>query len=426
MSHTLQPVLRNERIQLLDILRGFAIFGIFIMNLRDFSFYWAFTPEQKLQTVFSSYDSATGFLHRMFFEGKFYSIFSMLFGIGFAIYLSKSDENKEVLPVFKRRLAILLLIGLTHLMLWSGDIVMFYAMLGFVLIPFRKFNNKTLLIIAGCCILSPIGWYALKMSNPEIFDLSRYVKNIGTKMDANIGIVTNQDYYKIASGDNALKILRANVDGIFFRYSELLFQSRAFKVLGMFLVGLVIGRTKFFNKLNQNRKLLWMILICGLVIGLPCNYIMAKLMAGPGYYQLTINGLKQTIVYAFGVAPLALAYASGFALMYLSNPLRRFLNTLAPVGKMALTNYISHTLIGLFVFTRLGWGIQNMGPAAWTLFALSVYITQIIISTVWLRFFNYGPLEWLWRSATYGKLQPMLKKRTIDELIPAAEVISNQ
>lgn len=420
MSNTLQPVNSSQRIQLLDILRGFAILGIFIMNLYAFTFYFAFDKTQKAAVAFASYDNTTKFLQMMLFEGKFYSLFSMLFGIGFAIYLSKADINKNILRLFRRRLFILLMIGFLHLLLWSGDIVAFYALLGFLLIPFRKLSNKTLLIIAVLCILSPIGWYGLKMAYPTVFNPGQYLINYNIQLDAQSGINNEKELVKVLSGNNFLKMIQANLHGIFWRYGDLLFQDRIFKVFGMFLIGLVIGRTKFYNKLNENRRLLWALLIVGLLIGLPCNYLMVIFTEKGGYYELTKNGLYQTIAYAFGVATLAMGYASFFALLYQVKPIKKFLNFLAPVGRMALTNYIMHTVIGLFVFTRLGLGLTNMGPTAWTLFAVGVYVVQIFISTIWLHFFNYGPLEWLWRSATYKKWQPMIKQKK--ELISTIEI----
>lgn len=406
---TLQPVQKSERIQLLDILRGFAILGIFIMNLEGFTFYWALNDAQRVQVPLASYDHTMEFLQWMFIEGKFYSIFSMLFGIGFAIYLSKANENNTILKLFMRRLAVLLLIGFFHLLLWTGDIVAFYAILGFLLIPFRKFRNKTLLIIAGFCILSPIGWYALKMSNPAIFNLAQWPFKWGDYFSSQQGINSGQDFYNAMREVDFFQMLKFNLVGIFYRYGDLIFQSRGFKVFGMFLIGLVIGRTKFYNRLQENKRLLWSILIGGLLIGLPANYIMATLKETPGYGRLTMHGLKQTIAYALGVAPLALAYSSLLALLYLNNPMKKILNLLSPVGKMALSNYIMHTLIGIFTFTGLGFAISPMGPTAWTIFALYVFVVQIILSTIWLHFFNYGPLEWLWRSATYRRWQPFLK-----------------
>jgi uncharacterized protein len=418
----LQPVQKNERVYLLDILRGFAILGIFIMNLWAFSFYFGYNNVEKGSVILASYDSTTTFIHHLFLEGKFYSLFSLLFGIGFAIYLSKAKENNTILSLFKRRLLVLLGIGIIHLLLWVGDIVAFYAVLGFLLVPFRKFSNKTLLIIAVCCILIPIPLYALKMLNPAVFNPGQYLIAYNMQLDSQIGINSERDLIAALSGNNILKMLQVNMHGILWRLGDLLFQDRIFKVFAMFLVGLAIGRTNFYNKLAENKKLLKKVLFTGLAIGLPANFIMSYYMVNGGYYQLTINGFYQTIAYSLGVAPLALAYASFFALIYLNIKMRRFLNTMAPVGRMALSNYIMHTIIGLIVFTKIGFGLSNMGPTAFTLFALCVYIFQIFTSTVWLKYFNYGPLEWLWRSATYGQWQKMLKPKKDD--VPVTELIT--
>jgi uncharacterized protein len=420
-SPKLQPVQKSDRVHLLDILRGLAILGIFIMNLWAFTFYFGYNDVEKASVVLAQYDSTITFIHHFLLEGKFYSLFSLLFGIGFAIYLSKAKENQAILSLFKRRLLILLFIGIIHLLLWVGDIVAFYALLGFVLIPFRKLSNKILLTIAVCCILIPIPLYALKMLNPDVFNPGQYLITYNMQLDSQIGINSEKDLIAVLSGNNFLKMLQTNLHGILWRLGDLLFQDRVFKVFAMFLIGLVVGRTNFYNKLSQNKNLLRKILFYGLLIGIPANIIMAFFMVKGGYYQLTLNGLYQTIAYSLGVAPLALAYASFIALLYLNNKVRRFLNTLAPVGRMALSNYIIHTVIGLIVFTKIGFGLSNMGPTAWTLFALCVFILQIFISTGWLHFFNYGPLEWLWRSATYGRWQKMIKNKKED--MPVVKVI---
>lgn len=120
LESNLKPVTLFERVQLHNMLRGFAIFGIFIMNLEAYSWYWTLDEMQKASVALASYDHTTNFIHHMFFEGKFYSIFSMLFGIWFAIYLSKAENNKQILPLFRRRLAILLLIGFTSFVMDRG------------------------------------------------------------------------------------------------------------------------------------------------------------------------------------------------------------------------------------------------------------------------------------------------------------------
>jgi uncharacterized protein len=404
------PVQQADRAQILDILRGFALLGIFIMNLFDFNFYWALTDAQKAALSLASYDNVAGFLQRMFFEGKFYSLFSLLFGIGFSLFLAKGMGQEGVnLKIFRRRLLVLLCIGFVHLLLWSGDIVAFYALLGFLLIPFRKGSNKTLLILAGICILSPIGWDALKMSNPQVFDLSRWLLNPEEKLQASLGLKSSEDFYNAYHGNHFLLRTKSNFFGILWRYGELIKQSRAFKVFGMFLIGLVIGRTGFYKRLQENKKLLWGVLLVGLLIGLPTNYVLADLQANPGGSKFTILGLKQTIAYAFGVVPLSLAYAAAFSLLYTNHTSQKILLVLAPQGRMALTNYLMQTLIAIFTFSQVGFGFQTLGPAAWTLFALAVFTVQVILSTTWLKYFQYGPMEWIWRQLTYGKRLPLKK-----------------
>jgi len=407
---SITPIQHLERAQILDVLRGFALLGIFIVNLYDFNFYWALKDAQKAALPLAAYDNAAGFLQRMFFEGKFYSLFSLLFGIGFSIFLAKGDrQESDNLKTFRRRLLVLLCIGIVHLLLWTGDIVAFYALLGFVLIPFRKASNKTLLILAGICIISPIGWYALKMSNPQVFDLSRWLYKAEASLQSTLGLRSNVDFYNAYHENNFGLRIKSNFFGILWRYAELIFQSRAFKVFGMFLIGLVIGRTGFYKRLNENRKLLWGVLLGGFIIGLPANYMLAHIQQNPGYMELTIMGLKQTIAYAIGVAPLSLAYAAAFSLLYTHTASQKVLNLLAPQGRMALTNYLMQTLIGIFTFSQVGFGFHSLGPAAWTLFALAVFTVQVILSTIWLNYFQYGPMEWIWRQLTYGKRLPLKK-----------------
>jgi uncharacterized protein len=410
--NTTAPLQVTQRAAILDVLRGFALLGIFIANLFDFNFYWIIDDAQKAALPLAEYDKTASFLQRMFVEGKFYSLFSLLFGIGFAIFLAKPGNEAANLAVFRRRLLVLLGIGFIHLLLWTGDIVFFYALLGFLLIPFRKLSNKTLLILAALCILSPIAWYALKMSNPEVFDLSRWLYKADEKMQNSLGLKESKDFYHVFQGNDLWLRTKSNFYGITWRYGSLFFQSRLFKVFGMFLIGLVVGRSGFYKKLKENRRMLASIILAGFAIGLPANYLLARLQANPGYDQLTMMGLKQTIAYAIGVAPLALAYAASIALLYLYAPFQKTLALLAPQGRMALTNYLMQTLIGIITFSQLGFGFPSLGPAAWTLFAVGIFFLQVIISTIWLRYFQYGPMEWIWRQLTYGKRLPLKINKT--------------
>ena len=410
---SLSPVKAAEREIFMDVLRGFAILGIFIANLAGFTWY-AENDHLSGPWLIPALDHKMRFLHYMFIEGKFYSIFSLLFGWGIALQVKRGIvKGTDALSTIKRRLVFMLLLGAVHLLLWPGDIVFFYALLGFLLLPLRKFPNKTLLITGGILILLPILLYAAKMKWPWLNAPAEFLYKTGMQLDNKLnGNKSQTDFINLLQQGNWWAMLKADIAGFFFRYGDLLFISRIPKVMGMFLIGYVLGRSDFYKNIQQHKKLLWCIIIAGLVIGLPTNYYLAKnMMAHDGdYYTLKINGLYRTVAYALGVAQLALVYVAILMLSFQTGMGKKILSVLAPVGKMAFSNYIMHTLIGNFVFLGAGLGYMlQVGPFYYTLFGIIVFIFQIILSTIWLKYFNYGPLEWLWRSATYKKWQPMRK-----------------
>ncbi len=415
---TLSPVQSDEREIFMDVLRGFAILGIFIANLgAGLSWY---NEDAKLTGSFllPEWDHKMSFIHHMLIEGKFYSIFSLLFGWGIALQIKRGmDKGADSVPTIKRRLLFMLLLGFIHLMLWPGDIVFFYALLGFLLLPFRKFSNKTLLITAVALILSPVLLYGLKMMFPVLNFPSEKLFQTGGWVDSQLspqfGNISSQEaFMAVMKKANWWDVFKTNVAGFFYRYGYLIFISRISKVLGMFLIGYVIGRTDFYKNIMQYKKLMYSVIAVGFIIGLPANYFLAHYMstAMNDYFQLKEKGMYQTIVYALGVAPLALAYVGSFILLFQTEVGKKIFSPLAPVGKMAFSNYIMQSLVGNFVFLGAGLGYMGqVGPAYYTLFGIGVFIIQIIISTIWLKYFNYGPVEWVWRSATYRKWQPMRK-----------------
>ncbi|HEX5651814.1 MAG TPA: DUF418 domain-containing protein [Chitinophagaceae bacterium] len=410
---SLQPVGAGERIVFMDALRGFAILGIFIANLNGFSWYRE-NPGQTGPFLLPAADHTMAFLHHMLIEGKFYSIFSLLFGWGIALQFNRAAaKGINALPTVRRRLLFMLLLGAVHLLIWPGDIVFFYALLAFLLLPLRKLSNKTLLILAGILLLSPILLYWLKMTYPVLNYPSELLIRTGIRVDkAVLDIKSEEEFMKLMKEGSWLDYLKANIGGFFFRYQHLFFVSRVPKVLGMFLLGYVLGRSNFYLNISHHKKLLYSIIVAGLLIGLPANYFLAYYMQNytPDYYQLKTKGLYQTIVYTLGVAPLALAYVGLFMLAFRTYAGKKIQLLLVPAGKMAFTNYMMQSLVGSYVFLAPGLGYAGeVGPVYFTLFGIAVFILQVIISTIWLRYFNYGPVEWLWRSATYKKWQPMRK-----------------
>ena len=412
----LSPVQAKERETFMDVLRGFAILGIFIANLGS-GFSW-YNEDAKLSgpLLIPEWDHRMTFLHHMFIEGKFYSIFSLLFGWGIALQIKRGlAKGIDAAPTVRRRLLFMLVLGFVHLMIWPGDIVFFYALLGFLLLPLRKFSNKTLLIAGGVLILSPILLYGLKMLFPVLNFPAEKLFQAGGWVDAQLNpklmeIKSQEEYMNLAKKFNWWDVLKGNMAGFFYRYGYLIFVSRISKVLGMFLIGYVVGRTDFYKKILQYKKLLYYVIAFGIIVGLPANYFLAHYMttAMGDYFQLKEKGMYQTIAYAIGVAPLAMAYVAFFMLAFQTNPGKKFLSLLAPAGKMAFSNYITQSLVGNFVFLGAGLGLMGtIGPFYYTIFGILFFIVQVIYSTIWLKFFNYGPIEWLWRSATYKKWQPM-------------------
>ena len=203
------------------------------------------------------------------------------------------------------------------------------------------------------------------------------------------------------------------------------FQSRIFKVLALFLIGFVMGRNGRYKKFVKDQQLLWKVALAGLVVGLSANYFMAVIMEKypRAYYGYEIQGWYRTVLYSFGVAPLAIGYVALFFLFAFSGIGKFFVRLLHPLGKMAFTNYLAQSFIATIFFMPFGFNMMGKLGAFYSfLFAVAVFIVQILISNLWLRFFLYGPVEWLWRSASYGKWQKMKKPSAIDDEIEKPEL----
>jgi uncharacterized protein len=408
------PVHPAERILIMDAIRGFAILGIFIANLgAGFSYY---DPSaENAGAFFHPADHRQFFWEHVLIEGKFYSIFSFLFGWGVALQLQKNSRvSKSPVRLLRVRLTFMLFLGFFHLiLLWSGDIITFYALVGFLLLAIRNRKTKYLFIAAIILILLPILIYFLKMKFPLLNAPANWMFGAGDKLDKQLsGFTENYDFYDAVANANYWQLIKLNISGAFLRFGDLFFQSRIWKVLGMFILGYLLGRDKYYYTLLLKPGLLLTIAIAGFVIGLPANYLLAVHMEKHNdYYDLTQNGLVQTVYYALGVAPLAIGYISCFFLLNKTHVGKKLIRPFAAAGKMAFSNYIFQSLVGTIVFFGPGFGMINqVGPVYYTFFAIVVFSIQIIASSFWLKYFEFGPVEWLWRSLTYRRIQVFKKK----------------
>jgi len=303
------------------------------------------------------------------------------------------------------------LIGAGHLLLlWEGDILLLYALIGFILPLFRRCADKTLLIWAVALIASPILIDCINVLFH--FKSGDFLETIAKGIDNKTGLPTDDSYaqYLFKEGSGWQEWRNWQASGWAYRYAYIIESNRIPKVLGMFLFGLYAGRKMIYTNLEQYKSLFKKLRKWGFIIGIPCSMAMA-LFEIDDYGIPKTMGLLDTFFYAVSVVPLSLAYVSAICLFWMKTKGDNKWKMLAPVGRMALTNYLMQTILGIIIFYGVGFGLGgNMGPTIFIPIAIGIYILQIIYSNWWFKYFNYGPVEWIWRQLTYRKRLPLLKK----------------
>jgi uncharacterized protein len=404
----LKPTQIAERIDFLDVLRGIAIQFIFMANILTFSGIFFFGSSFRNPKAVWASDDLLDFISFTLIDGKFYSIFSLLFGIGCMMQYQKlKGSDKPFAPFFNRRMFWLLVFGLVHLVgFWMGDILTLYALLGFLLVFFVDTADKKLLWVAAALICMPLlNWVTinfLKLDYPQFFfqqslDLWNYFGY--TPSEYNGESFADMQFYmnNVNWGD----FFKMNLSIAFVRVGFILEEGRVFKVFGIFLIGLWAARKILNEALLSNIKLLKKVAIIGIGVGLPMSIVRTYFVFFGG--QSTMISFLNTLNYALSTVPLALGYAALLAIIYYKKP--ALLNWIAPAGKMAFTNYLMQTAISIVIFYNLGFGFAGQfGLTVITLIAISIFLLQVLYSTFWLKYFRFGPLEWIWRQLTYKQI----------------------
>lgn len=397
------PVAPAERIEVIDVLRGAALFGIIVANMRGFN-----SPQpvyMDLQLLWTGVgDRIVQAFIDLFVSGKFITLFSYLFGIGFAIQMDRAEARGASPRFYLRRLTVLLLMGLAHMfLLWWGDILTAYALMGFLLFLFRRRTQKTLLIWAAACYAWPlIVLGGVVIAAAAGVPIPHPSKTTNAEIQRIIAIYSAGSYgqmFQQRLHENLFNLL-----GLIFFYP---------RVLGLFLAGLWTWRTGIIQNLGEHVALLKRWQKWGLAVGLAGNCAMLAIaeIFHPDPRTPNVLGYVLMVAGSLAVPLLSLFYASTLVLLWREARWRVWLHPFANVGRTALTNYLLQTVLCTFLYNSWGFALYgHVGPLFGLVPTILIYGTQLAVSAWWLRHFAFGPVEWVWRLLTYGRM-PTLARR---------------
>lgn len=394
----------KERIQILDVLRGFALFGILFAHLSN-QFAAGPLPGSVYQSG-GTIDNIANVFSGIFIQGKFYAIFSFLFGLSFALQVEQSKlKAGNFLRSYAWRLLVLGMIGTIHHIHWRGDILTIYVVLGFLMLLFHNLPAKPLLIVALLLVVNVPG---------RLSSIYRLVSEPQPKAMQQNGPDEKvaQQYFDVITKGSYTENLKANFIAFRDKAEFQVMSGRIYMTLGYFLLGLYMGRRKLFQHLSENKPFFRKVFkYCGFatlgLIVLAAGLFIMPLLQNSPFMQVIGGGIYDT-----ANAAMTFFYIAGITLLFTRPTWTGRLSFLAPVGKMALTSYLLQTAIGLLIFQGYALGLFfEIGVAAATALTIPVFILQVILSRWWLSRFEYGPVEWLWRWLTYFKVPPMYKKQ---------------
>ena len=389
---THSPTSEKQRHLILDLLRGLALMGIALANYPEFALWTFLSSEEQAAMPTAGIDRIVRFLQYFLIDGKFYTIFSLLFGIGFSIILVCHGRR-----LFVRRVLLLAVFGLLHLLfIWSGDILLLYAIGGLLLTLFIKVPDKWLFRVAVALIFLPVALDAMTEFLSVDFAGSFYEAWWRT---AEARGITEENFAAwLRDADSYGQIFAFLQQGAWERVWEIVGGHRLPKVLALFILGYLAGKHRLYARLQELP--LHKTLRLTLTVGLPTSLMYAWSATQGHPWGLTVHSL----LYAVSVIPLAIAYVAAISLLYRRLPDAAIFRHLASPGRLALSNYIGQSLIGCLLFYGIGLGLgTSVGLVYVELIALAVFHLQILVSNIRLRFFNFGPLEWIWRMLTYRK-----------------------
>ena len=432
-SSVAAPVSENSRISLIDMLRGFALLGILMMNIPGFSM-----ADYSFEAFKNDPDSFNFWLYQfigVFFEGKMRAMFGMVFGAGVLLFIAnKSAKGTSVHWLYYRRMFWLLIFGLihAHLILWIGEILYLYAVCGMILYLFRNVPPRYL--VWAVPIVAVVSFVAGAIQYQDIRE-KRIAYSQATKAKSENKTLTATQTKALTEWREIEKTMIPNREDAktntkkmksdystvagYLRPIALDIQTKylPFEIwdsLALMLLGLALFKWGFLTGAWSNKEY-WRVVKIGYGLGLPL-VIYANYYAFHHFSTLEANLARMeqvpinwvNLIYPFQRILLVMAHAAALILLYKSGVIQGLMNRLVAVGRMAFTNYISHSVICTLFF--FGYGLNYYAELAFYqiyIVVLAIWAFQLIISPIWLKYFLFGPLEWLWRSLTYWKVQPL-------------------
>lgn len=439
-AHSTRPVERAERVGSVDVLRGFALLGILLMNITSFGLpSWAYaiplsTPLPVFDGPHARANTVAWFLRWMLAEGRMRALFSMLFGAGVILLTERAERRGAGLraaDIYTRRNMWLVLFGMLHAyLIWEGDILYWYGMTALLfMFPFRKLRPKTLVWVAAIVMLisGPLlqgaGFYARSYFGKKKADAANaLLAQHKTLTEEQVDDLKNwhdiqQEYrpdakkiekdlkamrggYWSAQGHQAGDVLKVETMFYYFGFGD---------VLGFMLLGMAMYRNGFLTA-KWSMKAYAITAVIGLGVALPVTYF-GCLAAYKSHFDMFVTIRSLNAPYELGRVGGALGNAAVVLLIYKSGVLRWLTTALGNVGQMALSNYLltSSSMKFLFVWGPWKW-YGRMEYFRLYEVVLCVWVVNMVWSTIWLKYFLFGPFEWVWRSLTYWKRQPMLRR----------------
>lgn len=442
---TVAPVTQQERIAVVDVLRGVAVLGILLMNIISFglAFHGGLAGEPEINGSNTRANLAYWFVSQVLFEGKMRALFSMLFGAGAALLITRGEERGaglRVADIYYRRTMWLILFGVLHAyFIWQGDILYAYGVFGLFLFPLRKANPKWLLTAGLVLMLLGGGkgvWmgYDLYQMRERAAAANRLAAEGKTLTDEQ---KADQKQWEMREKNRKLdpekikkelethrggygKLFVSRIKFVTEMQSSMMYRNLLYDVAGMMLVGMALLLSGVLTGARAN-GFYWKLMLCGYGIG-------GALNAATGWYSLKTGfGLESFMLnfatYDAGRLLVALGHASLVILAVKNGWLRRLTARLAAVGQTALSGYLATSVICSTLFYGYGFGLFGKLQRYQLLYVvLAVWVFLLIAAPIWLRHFQYGPMEWVWRSLTYWRKQPMrlYAKEVAPQLEPSA------